>query len=368
MSARPEPGDAPRHSLYAPEEMARLARRLKACGAALWAIPLASLLACVILCTQVRTRNAAELQTAVCVLSVLAGLVSLTLLFCLVRPGRAMLVHCRSVLAAEETAQTGVLRPTGEVLSIPGGIAVERWTLETDGETRSLHVAAGKAPLLPRTETPLRVWTARKFVTAWAGTLPAAPRPARPKRAFLSRLAGLVPLLLLWSMLSVLIWSFVFNILTDAPRAEKLVIYANTDVTHGELLADRLEQPEAGVRGPDSPVRMVRIYPFAHALMDSAELRGADLYLMTAADAETYREWLAPLPGRLADRPAEELLTLDGETVGVRLWQPGDPGGSLNETFAFAGPQAFYLCFGAGAPAPASGPALRAANQLLALR
>ena len=376
-SASRAPGEA-RHELYTQAEADRLARRLRVCRALLWLTALLGVAACVVLCAQVRTLNAMKIQTAVCAVSVFAGWIFFLLLLVRYRPDRAMHRHTVNMLAGEAAPLEGILRPTGETLNIPGGVTVTRWLLDDasaadESGPRSLHAAAGKAALLPVTETPVRVWTVRKFITAYEGPDPDPRQRARGRvRARLSRLSALLPLLLLWGMMSVLVWGFVFNILTDAPRGEKLLIYADTAVTRGEVLADRLEQAENGPCGPGSPIRMVKIHPFAYAMLDSGELRNSDLYIMTAEDISAYRDWLAPLDESFTNGQPETLFELDGEALGIPLWQPGGSGSPLADTFGFADPQhadaAFYLCVGANSPYLESGYTARAAALLLSMR
>ena len=125
-------------------------------------------------------------------------------------------------------------------------------------------------------------------------------------------IARQIPLLILCLMFSVLVWSFVFNLLTDTDAAHKLVVYADAELPDATGLAVRLEE------GRGEAIRMVRVHPFTYALMDSAELIRADLYLMTESDLTEYAEWLAPVPEAL--RGAGELFTgEDGEPYAIRL-------------------------------------------------
>ena len=126
------------------------------------------------------------------------------------------------------------------------------------------------------------------------------------------RFSDVLPLLLLWLMLSVFLWGFVFDRLTDAPPAEKLVLFADAVLTDETALALQLEEQM------EAPVRMVQVRAFSYAMMGSEDIENADLYIVGATEAESYREWFAPLPAALADKG--EILTMNGAPCGVKIW------------------------------------------------
>ena len=109
----------------------------------------------------------------------------------------------------------------------------------------------------------------------------------------LKKILDLVPLFLLWAMISVLAWGFVFNQITDTDRAYKLVLCVDAPVPGENEFALEIKR-----EAPDR-IRLVRVCPFSYAMMDAKTLEEADLYLIAEDHLETYRDWLLPLTDRL---------------------------------------------------------------------
>lgn len=157
-----------------------------------------------------------------------------------------------------------------------------------------------------------------------------------------SRFFDLVPLMLLWLMLSIFLWSFVFNILTDTAPENKIVLFADAPLTDDTGLAVLLEEVV------EAPVEMVQVRSFSYAMMDSREIENADLYIVSADQVETYREWFAPLPDELQNR--DGLLALDGVPYGVKVFDAAAGKGVAAGHIAYAWPGRedvdYYLFFG----------------------
>ena len=153
---------------------------------------------------------------------------------------------------------------------------------------------------------------------------------------------SLLPFLFLWALMSVLLWSFVFVRLTDTDPAHKVTLFIDARVPDPTELSARLEEelpPE---------LKLVQARPFSYALMNSDSLRGADLYVMPAAQAQEYREWIGPLPAELAGEPG--CLIMDGAAFGVPLSRPeGDPAAASQIIYSREGEEKapYYLFFGA---------------------
>ena len=152
----------------------------------------------------------------------------------------------------------------------------------------------------------------------------------------------LVPLLLLWAMLSIFLWSFVFNFLTDTAPENKIVLFIDAPLQEESRLAVQLEEIIA------EPVEMVQVRAFAYAMMDSTEIERADLYIVSASQAETYREWFAPLPEALA--AAGDVLQTGGVPCGVKIFDAATGTGAAAEyiAYVFPGkePEDYYLFAG----------------------
>ena len=52
---------------------------------------------------------------------------------------------------------------------------------------------------------------------------------------------SLIPPMVLWLMLSIFLWGFVFNLLTDAPNAEKITLCVDAETPGDTQLAVQLE-------------------------------------------------------------------------------------------------------------------------------
>lgn len=156
------------------------------------------------------------------------------------------------------------------------------------------------------------------------------------------RFTDLIPLMLMWLVLSVLVWGFVFNILTDTAPEHKVVLFADTPLTDETRLAVMLEEVIA------EPVEMVQVRPFSYAMMGSDAIESADLYIVGASQAETYREWFAPLPEAL--QAAATLLKMDGVPLGVKVYDAAAGTGAAAEFIGYAQPgmadEDYYLFIG----------------------
>ena len=155
-------------------------------------------------------------------------------------------------------------------------------------------------------------------------------------------LFDLVPLMLFWAMLSVLVWGWIFTFLTDAPAENKLTVFLDVPAVNSTPLAVLLEE-EAG-----EGIKMVKVNAFTYAMMDAAEISAADVYVVSAAEVETYRDWFRPLPEELAG--AEDALLLDGEPWGLRIYdgeaRTGAAAGYIQYTAPGEAEEDHYLLFG----------------------
>ncbi len=156
------------------------------------------------------------------------------------------------------------------------------------------------------------------------------------------RFFSLVPVLVLWLMLSVLVWGFVFTRITDTDPAHKITLFVDSEVTDATGLAVKLEE------SLDGNIRMVKAHPFSYAMLDGSPLRAADLFIIRADHMETYREWLTPLPEEMRGSAAE--YTLDGEPWGILAYDSKTQRGIASNYINYLPPgepeESYYLCFG----------------------
>lgn len=156
------------------------------------------------------------------------------------------------------------------------------------------------------------------------------------------RFFSLVPALILWFMLSVLVWGFVFTRITDTDPAHKITLFVDCEVTDATGLAVKLEEKL------DGNIRMVKVHPFTYAMLDGGQLKAADLFIIRTDHMETYREWLTPLPEEM--RGYADECVLDGEPWGVLAYDSQAQTGIASNYIHYLPPgepeDDYYLCFG----------------------
>lgn len=131
-------------------------------------------------------------------------------------------------------------------------------------------------------------------------------------------------LLIVIAVLCTIFWGWIFTFLTDTTIDKKLTLYVDAGMTseQGTAAAVELEKNKPGW------IRMIQVRPFTYAMFDDTGLRRADMYIVNQTNAETYREWFAPLPQELYQE--ENMLVMNGSAYGLQLtsidWFHGLPG------------------------------------------
>ncbi len=131
------------------------------------------------------------------------------------------------------------------------------------------------------------------------------------------RVLSLMTRMILWLLLSAMIWNFVVNLLTDAPPRDKVTLYVSIGDT---ALRDR-ELSYALEQGMPSTVRMVRCHPFSY-LMIGEDISRGDLLILPESEAADYLDRFRPLPEEL--RSHGSLFWADGKVYGVRVWDSAE--------------------------------------------
>ncbi len=153
---------------------------------------------------------------------------------------------------------------------------------------------------------------------------------------------SLVPALVLWLVLSVLIWGFVFTRITDTDPTHKLTLFIDAQAPGDVALAVRLEE------GLGGNIRMVKVHPFSYAMLDGEQLKNADLYIIREDNMDTYREWLTPLPEDM--RGEEKTYRAAGQAWGLLIYDAQAKTGSAQDDIQYETPGMasvnYYLCFG----------------------
>lgn len=157
------------------------------------------------------------------------------------------------------------------------------------------------------------------------------------------RFADTLPILFAWLLLSALLWSWIFTFLTETTPEKKIVLFADVNACDSYGLSVALEEalPEG--------LQMVQARPFSYAMLNSDQLREADLFIIPAGDLGEYQSWLAPLPE--AFHSLGECWLRDGEPVGLRVCARDGEGGAAAAYLSYTTPEGVlddgYLCFGA---------------------
>ena len=143
---------------------------------------------------------------------------------------------------------------------------------------------------------------------------------------------------IVWLILSAVLWGFVFNIVTDAPAAKKLVLFAEVESCRDRELSAELEKhrPEG--------IRLVQAHSFDYAMFDEQGLLSADFYIVPAASVESYRDSFRALDPAKFSAEGLRLLELDGQPCGILVWD-GEKGSAAS--YLDYGEGEYYLFLGA---------------------
>lgn len=152
--------------LYTHENACRFQRRAQV---SLWlslGLMAAATAVCIFLCTRLTTANTQAFLLADIILFTLAGWTAMLVLYFAYAPAHAQAAHMLGMLSAEPETCEGTLELLRETFRIPKSITVRKACLHTDEGTLSLSVSAGVARQLPQGKR-LRVWTVRRYITAY---------------------------------------------------------------------------------------------------------------------------------------------------------------------------------------------------------
>ena len=141
-----------------------------------------------------------------------------------------------------------------------------------------------------------------------------------------------------WLILSVVLWGFVFNFLTDAPAEKKLVLFAEVSGVQDRGFCAELE------KNKPAGIRMIQAHSFDYVMFDEQSLINADVYIVPRESVEAYRDSFRALD--LSKLKAEKLsfYEIDGKPCGIRVWD--GKAGSASAYFAY-GEGEYYLFLGA---------------------
>ena len=164
---------------------------------------------------------------------------------------------------------------------------------------------------------------------------------------------------ILWALLSIVIWSFVFTRITDTAPEKKVTVFAHTPELAAEELSIELEKalPEG--------IKMIKVHSFGYSAFGSADIEGADIFIMPEREVEKNLEQLLPVPVGLLEGVSGAVYESGGQVYGFLIYDGAskegrakgfigyepiemvyDENGEPHDVF-FDG-DSYYLCFGAG--------------------
>ncbi len=151
------------------------------------------------------------------------------------------------------------------------------------------------------------------------------------------KVMNLVPLMLLWLMMTAFVWGWIFTFLTDAPKEEKMVLFIECDVPGDTFIASRMEEH------PSSVIRLAQVKPFSYSMMSSSDIRNADLYILSESGMTEYFEWLTPLPQSMLS--LGEIYEANGAPYGIRVFDAENEAGILTDHIAYED-QDYFIALG----------------------
>lgn len=264
----------------------------------------------VALCLMTRTGNARTMLFIAMGGTVAAGWGMLAWWMFRAEPARAEARHLKGLAAGQEEIREGRFFLENGEFRIPQSVRVNKVRLETGEETVRLNLNAGLRNRMPGDGARVRVETVRKFITGIEVLEEGTGQKTRPGgrgKRIRRGLGRWIPAAVIWGLFAVMVTGFVFNQITDTDPGHKITVFADCEVKNGAVLAERLEKALEGA------VRMVKVHPFSYAMLNSASLRTADVYIVPDSRREEYREWLGDGEGILFHDP-ENGKTAGGET------------------------------------------------------
>ena len=154
--------------LYGRQDLQRLEKTSKRAGLAAALIAAATLAACVLLCCLTDQDNAAFMEKAAVLCSILGGWIVIYLVNNPVRDLRHERGHAEMLLEGERESVEGVLTLSKQRMRIRGSIRFYPLTLQDGEETHRGKVIASRAGLLRAEEGKrLRLYMVNGYAAAW---------------------------------------------------------------------------------------------------------------------------------------------------------------------------------------------------------
>ena len=147
---------------------------------------------------------------------------------------------------------------------------------------------------------------------------------------------------LLWLVVSFFFWAWIFTLITDAPAAKKLVLYADCPAMEREALDAQLEKdmPEG--------IRFVEARIFSDEMFQPTNLTAGDVFILSSQQIERYLSLCTPLDP--AAFPDAALYEAEGRPYGVCVYDEARGVAVGTKYVAYIPGETYYLFFNAGSP------------------
>lgn len=153
--------------LYEPERLARLEKRRALAKKLLLGLALAALAACIVLTTQVNTRNIYKMLLACCCISVGAAWIIIYFGIYLVRDGGRELEHAKHLAEGTREAVTGKVTLQKLKVRIRNSITLRKVRVDTEDGPVNLNIHIDKADQLRRAGERLTLYTVHGYIVAY---------------------------------------------------------------------------------------------------------------------------------------------------------------------------------------------------------
>ena len=147
---------------------------------------------------------------------------------------------------------------------------------------------------------------------------------------------------LLWLVVSCFFWAWIFTLITDAPAAKKLVLYADCPAMEREALDEALEA--------DMPenIRFVEARVFSDEMFQPSNLTRGDLFILSSQQIDRYLPNCIPLDE--AAFPDRLLYEAEGAAYGVCVYDEARGVAVGTKYVAYIPGETYYLFFNADSP------------------
>ena len=153
----------------------------------------------------------------------------------------------------------------------------------------------------------------------------------------IKKLASQLPLLVVWALLSVILWGWIFTLVTSPSAQNKLTIAVDGTVRDSTAWAVEMEKIGA------EQISRCMVYPFSYALMSTQTLENADLLIISEEDLPEKLDWLACIPEAFL---SEDVTFFESEGIKYGILIENAARSALEKQVLLDEAQSYYLCFG----------------------